>query len=34
MVAVMNKLLQQVFRVVKEGIPFVNGHGITEENLA
>lgn len=34
MVAVMNKLLQQVFRVVKEGIPFVNGHGIAEENLA
>ena len=34
MVAVMNKLLHQVFAVVKNNLTFVNGFGLPKENLA
>ena len=34
MVAVMNKLLHQVFAVVKKNVDFINGFGLPKENLA
>lgn len=34
MVAVMNKLLHQVFAVVKQDVEFVNGFGLPKQNLA
>lgn len=34
MVAVMNKLLHQVFAVVKKNVEFVNGFGLPKQNLA
>lgn len=34
MVGVMNKLLYQVFAVVKQDTKFINGFGLPKQNLA